>query len=121
MFPNKYLVYLHDTPSRELFNESTRAFSSGCIRVERPFELANLLLADRKWNSDSTARTLATRRTRTVRLSRPTPVLLLYLTSGVDDQGRMNFRPDIYGRDAQLARALDEPFRFRIRPVVPRR
>jgi murein L,D-transpeptidase YcbB/YkuD len=121
MFPNKYLVYLHDTPSRELFNESARAFSSGCIRVERPFELADLLLADRNWNADSTARILATRRTTTVRLRRPTPVLLLYLTSWVDDQGRLNFRSDIYGRDARLARALDEPFRFRIRPVVPRR
>ena len=120
MFPNKYLVYLHDTPGRELFDESARAFSSGCIRIQRPFELADLLLADRNWNSDSTARTLATRRTRTVRLRRPVPVLLLYWTAWVDDQSRVNFRPDIYGRDARLARALDEPFRFRIRPVVPR-
>lgn len=119
MFPNKYLVYLHDTPSRELFDESARAFSSGCIRIERPFELADLLLADRKWNSDSTARVLATGRTRTVNLSRPVPVLLLYWTAWVDDQGHVNFRPDIYGRDTRLARALDEPFRFRRRPVVP--
>ena len=121
MFPNRYLVYLHDTPSRELFDESARAFSSGCIRIDRPFELADLLLADRNWNSDSTARTLGTRRTRTVRLRRPVPVLLLYWTAWVDDQSRVNFRSDIYGRDARLARALDEPFRFRIRPVVPRR
>jgi murein L,D-transpeptidase YcbB/YkuD len=120
MFPNRYLVYLHDTPSRELFDESARAFSSGCIRIQRPFELADLLLADRNWNSDSTARTLATRRTRTVRLRQPVPVLLLYWTAWVDDQSRVNFRSDIYGRDAQLARALDEPFRFRIRPVAPR-
>jgi L,D-transpeptidase YcbB len=120
MFPNRYLVYLHDTPSRELFNESARAFSSGCIRIQHPFELADLLLADRSWNSDSTDRTLATRRTRTVRLRRPVPVLLLYWTAWVDDQSRVNFRSDIYGRDARLARALDEPFRFRIRPVIPR-
>lgn len=120
MFPNKYLVYLHDTPSRELFGESARAFSSGCIRIEHPFELADLLLADRKWNADSTARVLATGRTRTVNLSRPVPVLLLYWTAWVDEQGKTNFRPDIYGRDARLARALDEPFRFRTRPVVPR-
>lgn len=120
MFPNKYLVYLHDTPSRELFDETARAFSSGCIRIERPFELADLLLADRKWNADSTARVLATGRTRTVNLRRPVPVLLLYLTSWVDDKGSVNFRSDIYGRDTRLARALDEPFRFRSRPVVPR-
>lgn len=118
MFPNRYLVYLHDTPSRELFDESARAFSSGCIRIERPFELAELLLEDANWNSDSTARVLGTGRTRTVRLRRPTPVLLLYWTAWVDDGGSVNFRPDIYGRDARLARALDEPFRFRRRPVV---
>jgi murein L,D-transpeptidase YcbB/YkuD len=95
MFPNRYLVYLHDTPSRELFNEPSRAFSSGCIRVERPFELAELLLADAGWNSDSTARAVATTRTRTVHLRRPTPVLLLYWTAWVDDQGSVNFRSDI--------------------------
>ncbi len=120
MFPNRYLVYLHDTPSRELFNEAARAFSSGCIRIERPFELAELLLADANWNADSTARALATGRTRTVHLRRPIPVLLLYWTAWADDQGRVNFRSDIYGRDARLARALDEPFRVRSRPVVAR-
>jgi murein L,D-transpeptidase YcbB/YkuD len=118
MFPNRYLVYLHDTPSRELFNESARAFSSGCIRVERPFELAELLLADASWSSDSIARVVKTGRMRTVHLRRPTPVLLLYWTAWADDQGRANFRPDIYQRDVRLARALDEPFRFRTRPVV---
>ena len=118
MFPNRYLVYLHDTPSRELFNESARAFSSGCIRVERPFELAELLLGDANWTSDSTARVLATGRTRTVNLRRPTPVLLLYWTAWADDEGRVSFRPDVYQRDVRLARALNEPFRFRTRPVV---
>ena len=118
MFPNRYLVYLHDTPSRELFDESARAFSSGCIRVERPFELAELLLAEANWNADSIARTVATRRIRTVQLRRPTPVLLLYWTAWADDDGRVSFRPDIYQRDARLARAMDEPFRFRTRPVV---
>ena len=118
MFPNRYLVYLHDTPSRELFDESARAFSSGCIRVERPFELAELLLADANWNSDSIAGAVGTRRIRTVNLRRPTPVLLLYWTAWADDEGRVNFRPDIYQRDVRLARALDEPFRFRARPIV---
>ena len=112
MFPNRYLVYLHDTPSRELFDESARAFSSGCIRVERPFELAQLLLADANWNSDSIARATGTRRTRTVHLPRPVPVLLLYWTAWVDDAGRVNFRPDIYQRNVRLARVLDEPFAF---------
>jgi murein L,D-transpeptidase YcbB/YkuD len=120
MFPNRYLVYLHDTPSRELFDETARAFSSGCIRIERPFELAELLLADAGWNSDSIARAVGTGRTRTVQLRRPTPVLLLYWTAWLDDDGRMNFRSDIYGRDGRLARMLDEPFRFRQRPVVAR-
>lgn len=120
MFPNRYLVYLHDTPSRELFDEPSRAFSSGCIRVERPFELADLLLADAGWNADSIARAVATKRTRTVNLRRPVPVLLLYWTAWADEEEGMNFRPDIYGRDARLARALDEPFRFRSRPVIAR-
>jgi murein L,D-transpeptidase YcbB/YkuD len=118
MFPNRYLVYLHDTPSRDLFDETARAFSSGCIRVERPFELAALLLEDAGWTMDSITRAVDSRRTRTVHLRRPTPVLLLYWTAWVDDDGRVNFRDDIYGRDARLTRALNEGFRFRRRPVV---
>jgi murein L,D-transpeptidase YcbB/YkuD len=118
MFPNRYLVYLHDTPSRQLLDETARAFSSGCIRVERPFELAALLLEDVGWTMDSITRAVDSRRTRTVNLRRRIPVLLLYWTAWVDDEGRMNFRDDIYGRDARLARALDDGFRFRRRPVV---
>ncbi len=112
MFPNRYLVYLHDTPSRELFNESARAFSSGCIRIEHPFELAELLLANAGWNADSVARVVKAGRTRNVSLRRPVPVLLLYWTAWVDDDGLVNFRSDVYGRDERLARALDEPVRI---------
>lgn len=110
MFPNPYSVYLHDTPSKGLFEKEERAFSSGCIRVERPLELAALLLDDsRKWNADSITRAIEAGKTETVRLRKPVPVLLMYWTIVPSDQGRTVFKRDPYGRDAPLAKALNEP------------
>jgi len=111
MFPNPYLVYLHDTPSKSLFEADQRAFSSGCIRTERPFELVELLLADPvRWNRAAIDAAVATRVTRTVRLARPVPVLILYWTVDRGDDGSIIFKPDPYQRDARELAALDRPF-----------
>lgn len=111
MFPNPYLVYLHDTPSRELFEREQRAFSSGCIRTERPFELAELLLAGPdRWSRAALDAAVATGATRTLRLPDSVPVLMLYWTVDRDDQGAVVFKPDPYSRDPKLLKALDRPF-----------
>jgi murein L,D-transpeptidase YcbB/YkuD len=111
MFPNPYFVYLHDTPSRDLFEKEERAFSSGCIRVERPLELAQLILDDAKnWDSAAIERVVAEGTTRTVRVSRPATVLIMYWTIVPSREGRTVFKRDPYGRDARLARALDAPY-----------
>lgn len=107
MFPNSYSVYLHDTPSQDLFEESKRAFSSGCIRVERPLELAQLLLTDSKWTDAEIERVIASGKTTTVNLKKPLPVLLLYWTAFPLADGQVAFAPDIYGRDPGVLGALD--------------
>jgi len=120
MFPNPHLVYLHDTPAKANFERPDRAFSSGCVRIERPFELAKLLLNDpATWNDDTIRNVLAAGQTRTVLLRPRVPVLLAYWTSWMDSRGRVSFRRDVYGRDARWAAALSEPFRFRERPILP--
>ena len=112
MFPNRYAVYLHDTPSRELFDRAERTFSSGCIRVERPFELAELLLADQPgWDMAQIDRVLAGGETTAVRLAQPMPVLILYGTAWVEADGTVHFRRDVYRRDAQVLDALEDEFR----------
>ncbi len=107
MFPNPYNVYLHDTPSKELFDRTERAFSSGCIRVQKPLELATYLLSDQpKYNRKSIDNIIASGITQTVILKSKPEVYLLYLTAWVDDSGRINFRKDIYNRDKKLIEAL---------------
>ena len=112
MFPNEHFVFLHDTPSRDLFNRDERAFSSGCIRVEHPFELANLLLQDDpKWTPEALQQAVDSERTQTVSLKRPLPVLILYLTAVAFDGGRdYTFLRDLYDRDAAVLRALNAGF-----------
>lgn len=118
MFPNPYAVYLHDTPSRSLFANDTRTTSSGCVRVEKPMELAELLLDDpRQWSRAQIDQVVASERLRNVTLAKRVPVLLVYWTAWVDRNDVLNFRSDVYGRDAKWAKALDEPFRFRSQPV----
>ena len=107
MFPNRYDVYLHDTPSRDLFEETRRDFSSGCIRVEQPIELAEYLLKkNRGWKRDAILRTLEQGTARTVPLERRMPIHLLYWTAWVNDDGAVQFRPDIHNLDPPLATAL---------------
>lgn len=107
MFPNAYSVYLHDTPSQSKFEETDRAFSSGCVRVERPLELAELLLANpATWNAGTIRKAIDAGQTQNVTLPAAVPVLLAYWTAWVDPQGRVNFRRDVYGQDAQWAAGL---------------
>ncbi|MEQ8232474.1 MAG: L,D-transpeptidase family protein, partial [Gammaproteobacteria bacterium] len=113
MFPNRHAVYLHDTPQRQLFARAERVFSSGCIRVENPLALATLLLADDPaWDRAALEAAIARGRTERVRLARPVPILLLYLTAFADPHGALHFRDDVYGRDAPVLRALEGPLRL---------
>ncbi|MDH5176318.1 MAG: L,D-transpeptidase family protein [Gammaproteobacteria bacterium] len=111
MFPNPYLVYLHDSPAKSLFEQDQRTFSSGCIRVQKPFELAELVLNDPQWNKQSIDAVIATKETRTVNLKQPVPVLILYWTAQPRPDGQVIFRNDVYGRDAQTLAALNSDFR----------
>jgi murein L,D-transpeptidase YcbB/YkuD len=107
MLPNRYSVYLHDTPSRELFGRSVRTFSSGCVRLEKPLALADLLLAgDPEWSPERIRAVIARGRETTVWLPEPVPVHILYWTAFADDDGSVQFRPDVYGRDDAVRRAL---------------
>ncbi len=100
IFPNAHGVYLHDTPSKALFERTVRTFSHGCIRVERPLDLAEHLLRDsEKWQRGSIQATLDRRKEKTIWLAEPVPVYIQYWTVWVDRDGVMQFRNDIYGYD----------------------
>ncbi len=121
IFPNPHFVYLHDTPSKSLFDRTDRAFSSGCIRVEKPFELAELLLNDpEKWNREEIERAIESGKTRTVFLPEPVPVLLFYWTVEIGPDGEVYFKKDLYGRDEAVLEGLNGEFTFRKRPTVGR-
>ncbi|NTV52262.1 MAG: L,D-transpeptidase family protein [Candidatus Firestonebacteria bacterium] len=108
--PNLYDVYLHDTPQRELFNESVRDFSHGCIRVEKPLALAEALLADPlRWTHERLVQALAKKPEQTIDLYTPVPVYINYMTTFVGDDGLLYFFPDIYHRDQELASVWDRP------------
>jgi murein L,D-transpeptidase YcbB/YkuD len=98
-------IYLHDTPADHLFNRSERAFSHGCVRVEKPKELAEYLLRDNdKWNEETITEAMQQDKPENVKLPRKLPVYLVYFTAYTDENGRLNFRDDVYGHDArQLA------------------
>lgn len=103
MFPNNFDIYLHDTPSRSLFKKSQRTFSSGCVRVEEPHELAQNLLG---WSNKKLQAALRKGKTQTVPLPTRLPVYLLYWTVWVDDDNNVQFRPDVYQRDTALQKAF---------------
>lgn len=109
VFPNPYDVYLHDTPSRTLFEREQRTFSHGCIRVQNPIQLAELILDDpERWSREDILAAIAEGRTRTIQLERRLPVLILYWTASADLHGELHFYNDTYGRDDALLRALSE-------------
>jgi murein L,D-transpeptidase YcbB/YkuD len=109
MFPNRFNVYLHDTPARSLFEEPSRGFSHGCIRLEKPLALASALLAPQGWTSAEVAEAVDAGTSRRVSLEVPVPVHVLYWTAWVDAAGTMQFRDDVYGRDDAVRRALAAP------------
>lgn len=110
MFPNKHFIYLHDTPSKSNFSRAERAFSSGCIRVQNPFELVELLLKDSdQWNQERFQEILDTGKLKNVNLPETVPVLLLYFTAQMND-GRVIFFSDIYKRDEKVIQGLNKEF-----------
>jgi len=110
MFPNRFNVYLHDTPARRLFTRTRRTFSHGCIRVQRILALAQLVLSGNPgWDRQRLEQALASGHEQTVPLDHPLPVEVLYRTAWVNRDGSVQFRNDIYHRDAPVARALALP------------
>jgi len=107
-FPNTYGVYLHDTPAHALFKDIDRAQSHGCVRLERPVDLAEELLRENgdEWSREAIEQAIQEGETVRVQLAQEIPVTLTYWTAYVDDNGTVEFRPDVYGRDAPLAATL---------------
>jgi murein L,D-transpeptidase YcbB/YkuD len=107
LFPNSYNIYLHDTPSKSLFNESKRAFSHGCIRLSEPKKLAEYLLRnDPAWNEQSITKAMNGGKEKYVTLKENVPVFIGYFTAWVDRDGKLNFRDDIYGHDKEMGEHL---------------
>lgn len=111
--PNKHTVYMHDTPLKQLFNQNSRAFSSGCVRVERVLDLAGWLLKEKKnWTPMRVNVTVALGKSETVKLKKSVPVHFVYVTAWSTGNGIVHFRPDIYDRDGtgmQVAQAEEAP------------
>ena len=107
MFPNKYNIYLHDTPSKSLFSKDGRAFSHGCVRVQKPMEFAYTLLSKQEVNSKAVFNgALDTGEETQIDLVSPVPVHIVYRTAWVDNSGEPQYRHDIYGRDVLVFDAL---------------
>jgi murein L,D-transpeptidase YcbB/YkuD len=107
MFPNEFDIYLHDTPSRDLFSKQRRAFSHGCVRVRDPMRLARVLLGLSVAEADERlAKPLESGIQTRMQLAEPIPVHLTYRTAWVDESGQVQFRDDVYGRDARIRAAL---------------
>jgi murein L,D-transpeptidase YcbB/YkuD len=110
MFPNPYDVYLHDTPSRGLFDRAQRDFSHGCIRIEKPIDLAVYLMRkNSQWKREAIEAALDEGTERTIYLPKPIPIHLLYWTAWADEDGTIQFRADIHELDRPLAEALKAP------------
>jgi L,D-transpeptidase YcbB len=120
MFPNQHSVYLHDTPSKRLFQRDVRALSHGCVRVENPLDFADALLARAApdWNSKRLEK-LYGGPERRVNLDTPVPVHLVYFTTSVDTDGTLHHFDDIYGYDAAMAAKLDTGHSTNVAQVSP--
>lgn len=106
--PNKHSVYMHDTPLKQLFSQSVRAFSSGCVRVERVLDLVAWLLAPVGWTPERVQTAASDGERLDVKLKAPVPVHFVYLTAFATPTGVVEFRPDIYGRDG-VGDGADDP------------
>jgi murein L,D-transpeptidase YcbB/YkuD len=106
MFPNEHAVYLHDTPSRALFNTARRAFSHGCVRVDMPFKFAEIVLGkDHGWNEERVKKLIGTGN-KTIQLPQHIDIHIEYFTAFVDDAGNLQTREDIYGYSRRLKAAM---------------
>ena len=109
MFPNPWSIYLHDTPAKSLFDRDSRAYSSGCVRLADPGGFARVLLAPQDADPEERFRSaVAAGREQRINLIEPVPVHLIYRTAFTDARGRLQFRPDVYGRDAKLLALLEQ-------------
>ncbi len=107
LFPNSYNIYLHDSPAKSLFNEESRAFSHGCIRVSEPERLAQFLLRkDTAWTDEEIHAAMHAGKEKYVTLKETVPVFIAYFTAFVDPRGQIHFRNDIYNRDGRMAEML---------------
>ena len=113
LFPNSYNVYMHDTPATELFSRSRRDFSHGCVRLEKPAELASWVLHDNPgWTPERIHEAMNGTTTQQVKLAHPIPVLIVYATVVVLEDGQVHFYDDIYGHDAELEKALAKGYPY---------
>jgi murein L,D-transpeptidase YcbB/YkuD len=113
IFPNDYSVYMHDTPAQEFFAKTRRDFSHGCIRLEKPADLAVWVLRDNPgWNADRVRAAMNGSPNQQVNLTRPIPVLIVYATATVTEDGSVHFYDDIYGHDASLEKVLDKGYPY---------
>ena len=109
IFPNIYNIYFHDTPSKSLFNDDSRAFSHGCIRLAEPVKLVTYLLRNQpEWTMEKMNEAMSVSKEKWVLLKEPVPVFITYFTAWVDSEGFLNFRNDIYGHDNKMSKQLFE-------------
>ncbi len=113
IFPNKHFVFLHDTPAKALFSKNMRAFSHGCIRVEKPLELARILFeGSKKWSIEKIKEAIASGKNRIIHLEKRMPILILYWTVVRNHDNTITFLPDIYNRDKKILLGLDTPLKL---------
>lgn len=110
LFPNNYNIYLHDTPNRNLFSQTNRGLSHGCIRIAEPKKFAEFLLRDQpSYTSSAIDSLMYLEKEKWVTLKKKIPVFLVYFTSWVDASGELHFRRDIYKHDQKMAIKLFQP------------
>lgn len=107
LFPNSYNIYLHDTPTKNLFNESKRLFSHGCIRVNNPKDIAVFLLKNQpEWTEEKVEEAMNWQAEKFIKITRPVQIFITYFTAWVDKEGNLQLREDVYGHDKKLANLM---------------
>ena len=107
LFPNSYNIYFHDTPAKSLFEKNRRAYSHGCIRLNEPKKMAQYLLQDDvSWDEVKIEEAMNAGKEKYVKLKDPSAVFITYYTAWVDENGKLNFRGDIYDHDKKISRKM---------------